>query len=300
MNTIKQAFDFIINTIIDIIYLFKRNKIFISGYIQRNYGKIEHNNWGDDINIFFLKDILNCNPLPKDASILYKLLPVKNYLCIGSVLGWYDNKYMEVWGSGLISPNEKVYKKIRCIHSVRGPLTREVLLSQNIDCPERYGDPALLISKFYKPNTNKRYKLGIIPHFADYDSNCFKKFKHDPDILFIKMKGYKDWHDIPNQICSCERIISSSLHGLIIADSYNIPNLWVKFSNNIRGNNFKYHDYYCSVGRYDEKPISINTQDDIIRVLDSNTFKYSENIDYESIIDTCPFRDKIRLNLTIK
>ena len=47
---------------------------------------------------------------------------------------------------------------------------------------------------------------------------------------------------------SCETIASSSLHGLIAADSFHIPNLWIKLSNRIIGNDFKYHDYYSSYG----------------------------------------------------
>ena len=39
------------------------------------------------------------------------------------------------------------------------------------------------------------------------------------------------------QIADCE-IISSALHGLIAADSLNIPNKWIKLSNKLVGNNF--------------------------------------------------------------
>ncbi len=57
-----------------------------------------------------------------------------------------------------------------------------------------------------------------------------------------------------DNILSCEIILSSSLHGLIVADAYNTPSSWIKFSNKVYGNGFKFRDYYASIG-YEEDPI---------------------------------------------
>ena len=45
----------------------------------------------------------------------------------------------------------------------------------------------------------------------------------------IHMANYKDWHDVIDEINQCQFILSSSLHGLIIADSYGIPNNGLSF-----------------------------------------------------------------------
>ena len=58
-------------------------------------------------------------------------------------------------------------------------------------------------------------------------------------------------------LASCECIISSSLHGLIIADSYCVPNKRVILTNRVSGDGFKFHDYYSSFGLTD-KPIDLN------------------------------------------
>ena len=58
-------------------------------------------------------------------------------------------------------------------------------------------------------------------------------------------------------MCACEVIVSSSLHGLIIADAYGIPTVWAKFGNDINGNDFKFYDYYWSLGMSDIKPLEI-------------------------------------------
>ncbi|MFD1079906.1 polysaccharide pyruvyl transferase family protein, partial [Longispora fulva] len=50
------------------------------------------------------------------------------------------------------------------------------------------------------------------------------------------------------EILECEKVLSTSLHGLIVAHAYGIPAVWVKMSDKIFGNDIKYADYLESVG----------------------------------------------------
>lgn len=197
-----------------------------------------------------------------------------------------------VWGTGLIDSVVDKKKIPLKFYSVRGPLTRQTLLKNGVECPERYGDPALLISRYYHPSIVKKYELGLILHYVDEDNSLIKEFcKAHPEVLLIKMRGYSHWHDIPNQICSCKRIASTSLHGLIVSDSYQIPNLWIKLSDKIKGGNFKYYDYLLSVNRYDDKPYDIRQISDLEFIYSSfDLFRKAEFIDYESIYDACPLK----------
>src|SRR5699024_7687362 len=52
--------------------------------------------------------------------------------------------------------------------------------------------------------------------------------------------------EVVKQICSCEYILSTSLHGLIVAHAYSIPALWLK-KGYIDTDGFKFKDYFSSV-----------------------------------------------------
>ena len=134
-----------------------------------------------------------------------------------------------IWGSGVVYPHKPISAIPKKVLAVRGPLTRNYLLERGIECPKVYGDPALLFPKFYIPkNKNRRYKVGIIPHFRDQNNTILDAFKGENGVLMIDVKKIHPWHLFIDQIVQCENILTSSLHGLIIADTYEVPNLWIE------------------------------------------------------------------------
>lgn len=160
-----------------------------------------------------------------------------------------------------------------------------------INCPQQYGDPALLISRYYnaKPLLRK-YKIGVIPHHSDLDNLMLHRFveKHPDDILLINLTTYNQWTDIPDMVVSCDCILSSSLHGLIVADYYSVPNVWIGLSDKVYGGDFKFNDYFSSVQRRDKQFI-IKSIADFESLLASPTTKCNAVIDYEAIAASVPF-----------
>lgn len=214
-----------------------------------NRGRLRPHNWGDDLNFFLINKISGTKPLFKNKSLLCLFLKT-NYVCIGSVIEWGIDNYSIIWGSGAMYGNRNLKAKPQKILAVRGHLTRQYLLEQGVECPEVYGDPALLLPLYYRPTLPKRFKIGFIPHLKDKDNPFLKDFlaRHN-DTTLIDLRNYHRWQDIIDKICQCEIIVSSSLHGLIVSDAYEVPNVWVKFSDNILGGEFKYRDYFSSVSR---------------------------------------------------
>lgn len=88
---------------------------------------------------------------------------------------------------------------------------------------------------------------------------------------------------------SCKKIVSSSLHGLIVSDSYKIPNRWVSFSDQIAGGTFKFLDYFSSVNREETVPISIQSISDLVELYQMDFGVCNANINFNKLFENCPF-----------
>ena len=116
------------------------------------------------------------------------------------------------------------------------------------------GDGGLLIARLFNELPEKKYSVGIVPHFADENLPEIALLqKNIPGRVVISPLG-NPLH-CAKKIAECETVISSSLHGLIAADSFCIPNLQMVLSNNIVGGLFKYNDYY-SVFKTHARPLT--------------------------------------------
>lgn len=268
--------------------------IIVNACLYFDWGKIMPRNWGDDINFHLLKTITQKNIIPYDCSSLANRLHKKCYMCIGSTITFNHIDETIVWGAGVIDPNSELKHKPLKVLAVRGPLSRKYLIDNNIECPEVYGDPALLLPHVYKPIGEKRFKLGIIPHYDDFDNPILDYLKKDPSILFIKMEGYSNWTDVIDQIYSCEYIASSSLHGLIVAEAYKIPNLWVEISGQLLGGHFKFHDFFLSIGKNINYPYTIDEHATFDKIIYNAAKWHPGKIDLQPLINAAPF--KIHIN----
>lgn len=243
------------------------------------------NNFGDILNKYLVEK-LSGKTVYQVRSWHYNK---PHYFVIGSILQDV-NKHSIVWGSGFISKDSKCNEFPKTVRAVRGPLSRKMLQNQGIDCPEIYGDPALLMPKIYNPiHIDKKYELGVIAHYVDKDSFWIKN-NNSKGVKFIDIQT-TNFTSFIDQIKACKKIISSSLHGIIIADAYGVPSLWVEFSKKVYGDGFKFRDYFASVGRIDNKPLSIKNDTSIDEIF-SNFKSYDINIDLEKLINAAPFKVK--------
>lgn len=118
---------------------------------------------------------------------------------------------------------------------------------------DKYGDPALTLPLIYTPRTLKRTEYGIVPHLHDLQ-NIKSSF---PNERIINLSG--EVERIIDEINSCGYIISTSLHGIIVAHAYGIPAIWVK-EGYIYTDGIKFKDYFASVGipLYDGADFKLN------------------------------------------
>jgi pyruvyltransferase len=215
--------------------LFNATNFAKSKRVNLNYWS-ESANLGDTLSPLIVNYVLSLKNISPDIIVNN----TKHLYAVGSVLtaGIQD---CTVWGSGVLNAKLTYRLKNRKfdIRSVRGPITRAILIDYGFKVPEIYGDPAILLPDIYMPgNLVKKAKFGLILH-KDYanmtlPSNCI-----DIDICTDDYKKFID------DLNSVDIIIASSLHGIILAESYGIPAILLKPHVDI----VKYYDWYYSTGR---------------------------------------------------
>ena len=216
------------------------------------YGSVDspnrhERNWGDIFTPHLLAPLLGHLPVQAHRNAGDKLLSV------GSVLHRLRAND-SVWGAGIISGDHypKPLPPGLVFHAVRGPLTRKVLMKAGAEVPEIYGDPALLSPYLFQVADRKiTHKLGVIPHYMDV-ADVTKGVQGKPGVKVIDICA--GFHQVIQEVCSCETILSSTLHGLVLGDCYAEKTAWlrVKGGDNLVGKDFKFKDYLLSTHREPE------------------------------------------------
>lgn len=259
----------------------------------------ESTNWGDASNKVLIetlsrREVVNVSPylnrykmLCSYSKNLFRMMLGKPiYMAVGSILAWADRDTI-VWGSGFISSGERLRERPRKIAAIRGALSREIVLSQGFNCPAVYGDPALLFSRLFPRKPSHKYPLGIIPHFVDYE-RAKRIFGSSEGVRVIDIKS--GIFSVVDQVLECERVAASCLHGLVLADSYGIPSLWLRMSNRVIGGGFKFRDYYSSMNRGDVEAFDV-TEDTRVKDVLGAFSNYRVDVGlYDALLEACPFK----------
>jgi pyruvyltransferase len=286
-RVIKRKWYALIYFVKDIIL---RDKVLVNYWIPPKSDP-EFYNFGDDLNRGLIELISGKTVIPYRFSRVSKLKKSINYLCIGSVISQLTNEQTIVWGGGVLSPELPLENKPLKVLAVRGPLSREYLVKNGVECPEIYGDPAILLSRYYKPKSSvKKYTMGIIPHYIDKNNPVLDAYRKLEEVYIFDMQNYGSYQQFVDTLCACEFIISSSLHGLIVSDSYNIPNAWVEFSSGIVGGHFKFRDYFLSVQRsFAHLPIAFKTFIPVAEWQELASHWQPPKLDDDQLMSVCPF-----------
>jgi pyruvyltransferase len=237
-------------------------------------------NFGDALTPWLITRLTGLYPVfvrPED--------PRPKYFVVGSIIG-YAGAGCTVWGAGIIHSNDLISRKARLL-AVRGPLTRARALECGARCPEIYGDPALLLPRFYRPRVKERRGIGFVAHFSD-KPHLAPYWRLEEDLRLIDIQDPIE--SVIDQIAACEVIASSSLHGIIVSHAYGIPAVWVKFRDSSRTNDTKFHDYFLSIGQKPPAPVVLDYSGvdggKLLRRVPSPTVR----LDLGALWDSCPFR----------
>ena len=163
---------------------------------------------------------------------------VAQLFAIGSIVR-LARPHHTVWGSGAMQASDRPNPKARYL-AVRGPLTRDRVVVVGGSCPEVYGDPALLLPLFHSTPVKKVHDVGLVPHYCD--------LPHYQDTgLPVISPLSADPLGVVDRIRQCRAILSSSLHGIVVAHAYGIPAAWL-WTGRINGDGTKFRDHAETMG----------------------------------------------------
>lgn len=174
-------------------------------------------------------------------------------MAAGSIISAMNRGGMTIWGSGLISPlndsRVSVLKRRepRRITAVRGQFTRAELTEKlGWEVPSTFGDPALLLPSYFKPHLRPEpSKLtALVPHYAHRDLLPATSEHNGYETVDVR----KSPEIVVSQIANASSIVSTSLHGLIIAQAYGVPWIWLRISDQgLVGDDFKFKDFFSTI-----------------------------------------------------
>lgn len=215
-------------------------------YINLLYFKGNEKNVGDYLSKVIFNDLM------KKKNKSFWSIKTKRISFIGSVIQFIGGDTI-VYGSGLMKKDSCLIvanKKLNLdIRAVRGPLTKKSLESVGYTVPDVFGDPAILLPLFYQPREIEKRDYIVIPHWKKMEN-----YNNYPVLSPIT----HDWKNFIDVIASTKLVISASLHGIIIAETYGVPAIML--GDTEHSDIFKYIDYYKSTGR-DSFPIAKNIEE---------------------------------------
>ncbi len=216
-------------------------------------------NVGDVLNVYLTEAISGRKVQRVETDAVPHVLGVGSIMHFGSPNSW-------VWGSGVIDPNQPFdYSQLRAarICAVRGHKTLALLREKGLEVGDLpLGDPAILMPDIFRPESQEpKYDVGIVAHYVDEDLATVQALARQLNAKLISVRQHPE--SFINDLLECRAILSSSLHGLILADSYGIPNLWMRFSDKVLGGDFKFLDYYSTTDAEHAKAHEVFTMSDV-------------------------------------
>lgn len=192
--------------------------------------------------------------------VIYATPAQADLIAIGSLLhrlkeGWFSRR-VHIWGTGFIEATV-AHRSRHFYHAVRGSLSQSSLINQDVPA---LGDPGLLADLLLPKAKQqaKKFKIGLVAHYKDKNNPVIKAVtERNADITEIDI--FSPPLEFLSQLSECEIILSSAMHGLIAADALGIPNGWIKLSESLRGNDFKFRDYYSIFG-LEPAPITLGAE----------------------------------------
>jgi pyruvyltransferase len=193
------------------------------------------NNFGDLLGPVIVAELL------RRESLVERPEP-RRLLAVGSIMHLARANDV-IWGIGVNgkSKDAPFSPGSLDVRAIRGPLTRAFLSRHGAAAPAVFGDPALLVGQLWSRAALAQGQPGsshvIVPNFHDWEAARARSHVVSPTAPLWSVIG---------RIAAADRVVGSSLHAIIVAESLGIPARLFRSSTEPL---FKYEDYYRGTGR---------------------------------------------------
>jgi pyruvyltransferase len=189
-------------------------------------------NWGDRLGPLITQRFASIETVPATFEL-------SELVTVGSVLGLMPSNWPGIIaGAGKLRRNSPFrYGRQTQIVSLRGPLT-----AKGVPGDFGLGDPALLSDELLSELPLKEHDLGVVVHWSD----SLLAARPRPSSSIV-IRANEDPLEVIRKIGSCRKIITSSLHGAIVADAFGVPRQVEEMKLTSIDTAFKWMDYHASV-----------------------------------------------------
>ncbi len=242
-----------------------------------------YNNWGDMVTPFIMEALSGRRVVRGHGEgAIY---------AVGSIISNVQPGG-RLWGCGLLSRRHvpSPFPGDVSVHAVRGPLTRQCLLRAGVEAPPIYGDPVLLMPYLLKADGEPTTDIGIICHYND--APHLGRVTGNSRYRMIDIQA--GLPDVIRAVLECEAIISSSLHGLVLAEAYGRRAAWLQVDRgrHLVGRDFKFRDYLLATQR---RPVSNRAKGGAPLCLDHLEWLPPPVIDLQPLLSAFPGENGLEL-----
>ena len=208
-----------------------RGRMWRGGVVVPAFWWDGHPNFGDDMTPWLLPHY--------GLAAAYRSATASRMAGIGSILEFLPEDWDGVvWGSGLMEERAHPLPQARFL-AVRGDLTRELA---GVKEPVALGDPGLLMARHVR-RPKPKWDVGIVPHGHHRQHEGLAELARTGGERVRVVNVHQGAAAAVREIAACKAVITTSLHGLVTADSYGIPAAWTTLDPPLGGGDFKFRDY---------------------------------------------------------
>lgn len=151
-----------------------------------------------------------------------------------------------ILGTGILVKSNTV-KGFKACHGLRGKITLNKIKQSHPNYNYEkvvLGDPGLTLSFFIDTKPKFEYDYGVVLHYVD--KPLLKKYFSENCLLKVKVINIDNANlsQFAAEMLACNKILSSSLHGLVFAHSLGLQAYWLRLQDTVLPqDDVKFYDY---------------------------------------------------------